>query len=111
VNKLKLSVEDVKQGVERYYGRDWLFKLLSGAIWENSFKAARIVIDGIEINIFEGTNVIRMGLWYSRTAHIDTYIGDIEAIDIEIARLFEQLHNETNYVYEREQSATARRIK
>jgi hypothetical protein len=108
---LKLTVHDVKLGVERYYGRDWLFKLLSGAIWENSFKAARIVIDGIEINIFETTNVIRMGLWYSRTAQIYTYIVDIEAIDIEINRLFEQLHNETNYVYEQEQAATARRIK
>jgi hypothetical protein len=98
---LKLSVRDVIKGVERYYNDEWLFKVLSGARWELGFKNARIVIDSIEINIFETTDVIRMGLWYSRTAHIDTYIGHTEAIDVEINRLFERLFNETNYVYER----------
>ena len=104
MNNLKLSVNDVKDGVQKYYGNEWLFKVLNGAVWETSFKAARIVIDGIEINIFETTDVIRMGLWYSRTAHVDTYIGHTEAISIEITRLFERLYNETNYVYEYERA-------
>lgn len=103
MNNLKLTVNDVKDGVQKYYGDLWLFKVLNGAVWETSFKAARIIVDGIEINIFETTDVIRMGLWYSRTAHVDTYIGHPDAIDMEIARLFERLYNETNYVYEYEQ--------
>jgi len=98
---LKLSVKDVKEGVEQYYGQEWLFKVLNGATWELGYKSARIIVDGIEINIFETTDVIRMGLWHSRTAHVDTYIGDTEAVSIEITRLFERLYNETNYVYER----------
>lgn len=104
MNELKLSVEDVKQGLIRYYGKQWLFKCLQGACWYNAHRASRIVIDGIEINIFETTNVIRMGLWYNRTLHIDTYIGHPDAIDIEINRLFERLYNETNYVYEQERA-------
>ena len=106
MNNLKLSVRDVKEGIERYYADQWLFKVLQVAHWELGFKSARLVIDGIEINIFEAQDVIRMGLWYSNTAHVDTYIGHPEAIDIEIERLFERLHNETNYVYERERTET-----
>lgn len=96
MNNLKLSVNDVKQGVQEYYGNEWLFKVLNGAVWENAYKAARIIIDDIEINIFEAQDVIRMGLWYSNTSHVDTYIGHPDAIDMEIARLFERLYNETN---------------
>ena len=99
---LKLSVRDVKDGVERYYSDTWLFKVLQGANWELGYKSARLCIDGIEINIFEAQDVIRMGLWHSNTAHVDTYIGHPEAVDIEITRLFERLYTETNYVYERE---------
>jgi hypothetical protein len=62
---LKLSVKDVKEGIEQYYGKEWLFKVLNGATWELGYKSARIVVDGIEINVFETTDVIRMGLWYS----------------------------------------------
>lgn len=101
---LKLSVKDVKEGVEQYYGKEWLFKVLTGATWELGYKSARIVVDGIEINVFETTDVIRIGLWYSRSAHVDTYIGHTEAVSIEIERLFERLYTETNYIYEYERA-------
>ena len=99
---LTLSIRDIREGVERYYGDEWLFKVLQGATWESGSSSARLCIDGIEINIYEATDVMRIGLWHSNTAHVDTYIGHVDAIDLEIGRLFDRLHNETNYVYERE---------
>ena len=99
---LTLSIRDVRDGVERYYATQWLFKVLTGSVWQTGTKSARIIVDDIEINIFEAQDVIRMGLWYSTTAHVDTYIGHVDAIDLEIGRLFERLYMQTNYVYERE---------
>lgn len=107
--KRRVTIEQVKQGIADHYGQSWVFNLLRSSGWEDSKdrNATRIVIDGLDINIYEMDTVIGLHLWFSSTAQVATYIGHSQAIDIEIEKLYRRLYNDTNYVYERARNNTS----
>lgn len=99
---LKVTIPQVIEGLQRYYGELWTFHILKSKGWEiaKTGDSQRIVFDGLEINIYTTHTVIGLALWYSHTAQVATYIGDPTAIDLEIEKLYSRLLNDTTYIYE-----------
>ena len=103
---LKVTIDQVKQGIEQYHGKSWLFAYLRAGGWQNGDTSSRITIDDLDINVYVMDTVIGLSLWYSNTAQVSTYIGHPIAIDLEIEKLYTRLLDNTNYVYERESKAS-----
>lgn len=101
--KRQVTVQQVKEGIAKYHGKSWLFECLKAGGWQDGHNASRITINDVDINIYISHEVIRLGLWYSRTAHVETYVGHPTAVDLEISKLYERFEYSTNYYYEREQ--------